>query len=165
MTDRLVEGLVSQIVTTQAEAAVMYLAVEEKRLKFMMEIEDGREEWEAKARSEERKQEEERRAEREVSGRLENRKHEERIMQMMLAMHQAPLAMQMPQSLHHLQPMQPMLQDQPVAVPFRQQYSAARQEVVSHVLLLCPLPKPLGQHILAAAPSLVSTKGGIGHMW
>ena len=92
-TDRLVEGLVSQIVTAQAKAAVMFSAVEDKRLKLMMEIEDRREEQEAKARSDERKQEDERRAEREVSARLENRKHEERIMQMMFAMCQAPLAM------------------------------------------------------------------------
>ena len=53
----------------------MFSAAEDKRLKFMMETEDHREEWEAKARSEERKQEDERQAEREVSARLENSKH------------------------------------------------------------------------------------------
>ena len=103
----MVEGLVSQIMTGQTEAAVMFSTAEDKHLKLLMDMEEC---WD----------------ERKVAARVENRKHEERTMQMMLAMHQAPLAMQM----HHLQP---LLKAQPASLPVPQQYSAASQEVVPHI--------------------------------
>ena len=88
------------VASHKRKVAGKFSAVEDKRLKLMMEIEDRREEREAKARLEERKQEQEHQVVQEVSALLENRKHEERIMQIMLAMHQTALAMQMPQSVH-----------------------------------------------------------------
>ena len=57
--DHLVEGLVSQILTTQAEHA----ASEDKRFKLIMEMEDRWEEREANVRLEERKHEEDHRVE------------------------------------------------------------------------------------------------------
>ena len=78
--DRLVDGLVSQFATSQKESTSMYIAAEERQYKLLADIEERKVQRDMAFRAEERAYREEDRA--------AERKHQERMIQMMLMMNQ-----------------------------------------------------------------------------